>query len=131
MSEEVNAGSGENPGKMKGIMGFVISLVAILLGGSIMGWLFVAAGFSKAAAAVAFLFPIAGIVISVMGMKESKAAGHKNGLGLTGMIISIVAVVWLLMVFAGLSLLAGASETLLDAANDMQNYQDALESMGH
>ncbi len=28
MSEEVNAGSGENPGKMKGIMGFVISLVA-------------------------------------------------------------------------------------------------------
>ena len=131
MSEEVNAGSGENPGKMKGIMGFVISLVAILLGGSIMGWLFVAAGFSKAAAALAFLFPIAGIVISVMGMKESKAAGHKNGLGLTGMIISIVAIVWLLMVFAGLSLLAGASETLLDAANDMQNYQDALESMGH
>ena len=131
MSEEVNAGSGENPGKMKGIMGFVISLVAILLGGSIMGWLFVAAGFSKAAAALAFLFPIAGIVISVMGMKESKAAGHKNGLGLTGMIISIVAIVWLLMVFAGLSLLAGASETLMDAANDMQNYQDAIDAMGN
>ena len=43
-----------------------------------------------------------------MGMKESKAAGHKNGLGLTGMIISIVAIVWLLMVFAGLVILAGA-----------------------
>ena len=127
MSEEVNAGSGENPGKMKGIMGFVISLVAILLGGSIMGWLFVAAGFSKAAAAVAFLFPIAGIVISVMGMKESKAAGHKNGLGLTGMIISIVAIVWLLMVFAGLSLLAGAADNMMDAANAL----DQLNQMNH
>ena len=122
MSEEVNAGSGENPGKMKGIIGFVISLVAILLGGSIMGWLFVAAGFSKGAAAIGFLFPIAGIVISVMGMKESKAAGHKNGLGLTGMIISIVAIVWLLMVFAGLSLLAGA-------AGNMQEGFDALNQL--
>ena len=127
MSEEVNAGSGENPGKMKGIMGFVISLVAILLGGSIMGWLFVAAGFSKAAAAVAFLFPIAGIVISVMGMKESKAAGHKNGLGLTGMIISIVAMVWLLICFAGLSLLAGAADNMMDAANALEQ----LNQMNH
>jgi hypothetical protein len=127
MSEEVNAGSGENPGKMKGIIGFVISLVAILLGGSIMGWLFVAAGFSKGAAAIGFLFPIAGIVISVMGMKESKAAGHKNGLGLTGMIISIVAIVWLLMVFAGLSLLAGAADNMQDLGNALQN----LENVGH
>jgi hypothetical protein len=123
MSEEVNAGSGENPGKMKGIIGFVISLVAILLGGSIMGWLFVAAGFSKGAAAI----PIAGIVISVMGMKESKAAGHKNGLGLTGMIISIVAIVWLLMVFAGLSLLAGAADNMQELGNALQN----LENVGH
>ena len=122
MSEEVNAGSGENPGKMKGIIWFVISLVAALLGGSIMGWLFVAAGFSKGAAAIGFLFPISGIVISVMGMKESKAAGHKNGLGLTGMIISIVAIVWLLMVFAGLSLLAGA-------AGNMQEGMDALNQL--
>jgi hypothetical protein len=127
MSEEVNAGSGENPGKMKGIIGFVISLVAILLGGSIMGWLFVAAGFSKGAAAIGFLFPIAGIVISVMGMKESKAAGHKNGLGLTGMIISIVAIVWLLMVFAGLSLLAGAADNMQELGNALQN----LENVGH
>jgi hypothetical protein len=127
MSEEVNAGSGENPGKMKGIIGFVISLVAILLGGSIMGWLFVAAGFSKGAAAIGFLFPIAGIVISVMGMKESKAAGHKNGLGLTGMIISIVAIVWLLMVFAGLSLLAGAADNMQELGNALQN----LDNVGH
>ena len=127
MSEEVNAGSGENPGKMKGILGFVISLVAILLGGSIMGWLFVAAGFSKAAAAIAFLFPIAGIVISVMGMKESKAAGHKNGLGLTGMIISIVAIVWLLIVFAGFSLLAGAADNMMDAANALEQ----MNQMNH
>ena len=134
MSEEVNAGSGENPGKMKGIIGFVISLIAILLGGSIMGWLFVAAGFSKGAAAIGFLLPIAGIVISVMGMKASKAAGHKNGLGLTGMIISIVAIVWLLMIFAGLSLLAGAGEALIDAAGDMDKLQeaaDALEGLSH
>ena len=80
-----------------------------------------------AAAAVAFLFPIAGIVISVMGMKESKAAGHKNGLGLTGMIISIVAIVWLLMVFAGLSLLAGAADNMMDAANAL----DQLNQMNH
>ena len=122
MSEEVNAGSGENPGKMKGIIGFVISLIALLLGGSIMVYLFAAGGASKGVAAIGFLLPIAGIVISVMGMKESKAAGHKNGLGLTGMIISIVAFVWLLMVFAGLSLLAGA-------AGNMQEGIDALNQL--
>ncbi len=70
------------------------------------GWragFFVAAGFSKGAGAVAFLLPIGGIVISVMGSKASKAAGHKNGLALTGMIISIVAFVWLIMAFMALS----------------------------
>ena len=60
-------------------------------------------------------------------MKESKAAGHKNGLGLTGMIISIVAIVWLLMVFAGLSLLAGAADNMMDAANAL----DQLNQMNH
>ena len=125
MSEEVNAGSGENPGKMKGIIGFVISLIALLLGGSIMVYLFAAGGASKGVAAIGFLLPIAGIVISVMGMKESKAAGHKNGLGLTGMIISIVAFVYLLIVFMGLSFVGG----MIDAAGDMQQGIDALNQL--
>lgn len=117
----------ENPGKSKGILGFVLSLVALLLGGTIMAWLFMAAGMSKGVAALGFLLPIGGIVVSVMGMKASKAAGHKNPLGLTGMIISIVGFVWLIMVFMGLSMLANAGGALIQAAE----AAEALESLNH
>jgi len=120
----------ENPGKGKGIIGFVLSLVSLLLGGTIMAWLFMAAGMSKGAAAITFLLPIGAIVVSVMGMKASKAAGHKNGLGLTGMIIAIVAFLWLIMVFMGLSMLANAGGAFIEAAEAMESLQE-LENMSH
>ena len=120
----------ENPGKGKGIIGFVLSLVALLLGGTVMAWLFMAAGMSKGVAALGFLLPIGAIVVSVMGMKASKAAGHKNGLGLTGMIIGIVAFVWLIMVFMGLSMLASGVGQLQDAAEAMEALNE-LENLSH
>ena len=95
MSEEINTGA--NPGKGKNIAGFVLSLVGLLLGGSLMGVMFINGG--KGAALAVLIIPILAIVISVMGMKASKDAGHKAGLGVAGMIIGIVGVIYLLVVF--------------------------------
>ena len=92
-----------------------------------MGWLFIAAG--KGAAAIIFLLPIAAIVFSVMGMKESKAAGHKAGLGVAGMIIGIVALLWCVMVFFTLDALNDLSGGMLenmDSIENLEGFEDAL-----
>ena len=118
--------STQNPGKNNNVIGFVISLVALLLGGYLMGALYLNGG--KAAAAIVLVLPIAAIVISVMGMKASKAAGHKAGLGVAGMVIGIVAAVWLLISFAGLS----ALESFVEANGEdvqqlLEQYEDNLQ----
>ncbi len=120
MSEEIN--TTENPGKNQNIIGFVLSLVAFLLGGSLMGWLYLSAG--KGAAAIVLLLPIAAIVISVMGMKASKAAGHKAGLGVAGMVIGIVALLWLVMAFFGLGALESLAENNEELQEALQQLQD-------
>lgn len=116
----------ENPGKQQGIIGFVLALVALLLGGTIMGWLYMAT-FSKIVALLAFALPVAAIIISVKGMNASKAAGQKNGLGLTGMIIGIVAAVWLIMVFMTLAAFGGMVEAA--ASGDLENALEGLQQL--
>ncbi len=124
MSEEIN--TTENPGKGKNIAGFVLSLVAFLFGGWLMGALYVSGG--KGAAMLALLVPIAAIVISVMGMKASKAAGHKAGLAVAGLVIGIVALVWLIFWFLGLGALDAALENGLDTLENSEALQEALEN---
>ncbi len=124
MSEEVNAGSGENPGKKLGVAGFVISLVMLLL-----GWWFTAlftVWFGAAGPFIGLLVIVAGLVISVMGMKKSKAAGHKNGLGLTGMILSIVNLAITLIIIFVIGAVAGAA---INAGADLQDSMDALNKL--
>ncbi len=122
MSELENAG--ENPAKGKNVAGFVLSLVAILLGGWLMGTLYISAG--KWMAALVLLLPIAAIVISAKGMKESKLAGHKAGLAVAGLVIGIVAAVWLLFAFIGLNAvesLAG-SDQFQEALDQLKEYEN-------
>jgi Ca2+/H+ antiporter len=52
----------ENPGKNMGVAGLVL----------------------------AFFMPIIGLIVSIIGLKKSKAANQSNGLALAGIIVSII-----------------------------------------
>jgi hypothetical protein len=56
-----SSASGEDPGRTMGIIGLVL----------------------------AFLMPLAGLVVSTVARSKSKKAGHKNGLALAGILISV------------------------------------------
>lgn len=125
MSEEIN--TTENPGKNQNIIGFVLSLVSIVLGAYIMAFLYSAGG--RGAAALTFVIPIAAIVFSVMGMKASKAAGHKAGMGVAGMVIGIVAIVILLLVFLTFNVVDSALEGGIESLENMENVEELREAM--
>lgn len=61
-----------DPGKTLGVVGLTLGIVGFF---------------------IAFLAPIAGLVVSIIGRNRSKRAGHKNGLALAGIIVSSVALV--------------------------------------
>ena len=122
MSENLENTLKSNPGKTLGVAGFVISLVMILF-----SWSFAvmfAIWFGAAGPFVILLITIAGLILSIVGMKKSKKAGFKNPLGLTGMIISIfVLTIWLILImFIGTVASAGA-----DALNDNDEWKEAME----
>jgi hypothetical protein len=98
MSEE----NTNKSGKGKGILGFILSLVSLLLGGWLMSALFLATKGSAGAAGIVLVLPILGLIFSVMGMKASKAAGEKRGLAIAGLVIAIVSLVWLGLAFTAL-----------------------------
>ncbi|MBT6513734.1 MAG: hypothetical protein HOK65_03105 [Crocinitomicaceae bacterium] len=114
-----------NPsGKGKGIIGFILALVSLILGGWIIAALY-AASFSIGVAAIGLLIPILGLVFSVMGMKASKAAGEKRGLAIAGLIIAIVGLIYCGITVAGVAALDSFGGAALDAA------QDAMDNYGH
>lgn len=120
-----------NPGKSKGILGFVLSLVAILLGSILMallgGFNMFTGEFNAGSGAIPLILPIAAIYFSAMGMKASKAVGAKKGLATAGLIIGIVALLLNLWSFFGYMNYAEALNTLegfgdvMDALDDARN----------
>jgi hypothetical protein len=61
-----------NPGKTLGIVGLVLGVVGFV---------------------VVFLGPIAGLIVSIIGLAKSRKVGQKNGFALAGIIVSIVALI--------------------------------------
>jgi hypothetical protein len=47
-------------------------------------------GITIAGVVFAFLFPVLGLVLSIVGLVQARGAGQKNGLAIAGIIISIV-----------------------------------------
>jgi hypothetical protein len=47
-------------------------------------------GITIAGVVFAFLFPILGLILSIVGLVQARGAGQKNGLAIAGIIISIV-----------------------------------------
>lgn len=82
---------GEDPGKTLGIVGLVL----------------------------AFVFSLAGLIVSIIARNRSKAAGYSNGVATAGIIISIVllvvSIVSSIFLVAGLmTLSAGVNEQICD-----------------
>jgi hypothetical protein len=123
MSEE----NTNKSGKGKGIIGFILALVSLVLGGWIIGALY-AATFSTGAAALGLLVPVLGLVFSAMGMKASKAAGEKRGLAIAGLVIAIVGLIYCGIVVAGVAALDTMGGAVMDAAQD---YQDAMDAYNY
>ena len=87
------------PGRTLGIVGFVLSFIGIV--------------------------DIAGLVISIVALVKSKRAGHKNGLALAGLIISIVGIL-----FWG-GIIAVAVPALINAAQTCAQLGDGVHVVGH
>jgi hypothetical protein len=48
----------------------------------------------------AFILPIIGIIVGIVGLRKSKAAGYKNNVALAGLIISFITTVLILVTMA-------------------------------
>lgn len=67
-----------NPGKGMGITSMVLGILAILLLCTSLTW-------------VAIGCAIVGVILGAMGMKKSKEVGMSNGMGIAGLVCSIIA----------------------------------------
>jgi hypothetical protein len=116
-------------GKGLAVTGFVLSLVALLFGWIVYGIITANAIASAALGQEAgmglgyfwIVLTLASVVLSIMGMMKLGKTGGKKGMGIAGMIIGIVALIWTVMMHLGV----GAA---VDAANANQStLQDAFE----
>ena len=96
-----NALPAKDPGKIMNIIALVLGISSLVLG----------AIFSCSCACAGSILPailaVAGIVLGAIGIGKSKKAGFKGGLGMIGLILSIVAVV-VMIVFVILNSVLGA-----------------------
>lgn len=116
MSETLDTNGGAPQGKGLAIGGFVLSLVTLVLS----SWIAAIALASLLLGGSAWLMylwlvlSIMSVVFSVMGMSKLKKTGGKRGIGIAGMVIGIVAVVYCTILTLGL----GAAEAGAGAAQD-------------
>jgi len=111
-------------GKGLAVTGFVLSLVGLIFS----SWIAAIAVVSIVAGGSAWLMYfwlvlcIASIVLSVMGMSKLGKTGGKKGLGVAGLVIGIVATIYSIILVLGLSVAAGAADSVGSDA-----MQDAME----
>jgi len=112
-------------GKGLAVGGFVLSLVGLIGASIVMGASYLASG-SKTVSYIWVVLCIASVILSVMGMSKLGKTGGKKGLGIAGMIIGIVAVLWSLFVLLGLSALDAGLNQL---GTDMQELNESMEKL--
>ena len=76
-------------------------------------------GITIAGVVFAFLFPILGLILSIVGLVQARGAGQKNGLAIAGIIISIV---WPILVGILIGVLTAAACSSGAAACTMTTY---------
>lgn len=116
-------------GKGLAVTGFILSLVGLAF-----GWLVYGIITATAIAAAALgqksgmglgyfwiVLCIAGVVLSAMGMAKLGKTGGKKGLGIAGLVIGIVALIWTIVMHIGV----GTAVAAANGTGDM--YKQALE----
>ena len=105
----------EDPGKKLGLIALILGICALVLGSAC----------SCSCALLGSLLPgaaaIVGIVLGIMGMKKSSAAGCKNTLALIGIILSGVALV-VMLVFIIVNAIIGGAAGFSSALNSSYYY---------
>jgi hypothetical protein len=117
-------------GKGMAVTGFILSLVGLIFGWIVYGIITASAIASAALGQKSgmglgyfwIVLCIASVVLSAMGMMKLGKTGGKKGLGIAGLIIGIIALIWTIMMHIGV----GAA---VDAANGAGSgmLQDAME----
>ncbi|MBI3511918.1 MAG: hypothetical protein HY064_14760 [Bacteroidetes bacterium] len=112
-----------NPGKGLGMTGFILALLT-LVGGFVVGGIAVvsaaATGGGMILGIVWAVLALIATILSFMGMSKSKAAGHKAGIAMAGLIIGIAAVLYAAYICYAVHLaqgLHGAFGSVIDAAD--------------
>lgn len=127
MSETLDT-NGAPQGKGQALTGFILALVALVFSSIIAGvaTAMIATGGSPWLMYVWDVLAIVSIVLSGMGMAKLGKTGGKKGLGIAGLIIGIVALVWCIVLTLGLS----AIDSGVDAAGgDLQELRQELDNM--
>lgn len=120
-----------NPGKGLGITGFVLSLVAIIGNIFVIAGCILAAGITGSGMGLMIGWTVFGaisVLLSFMGMQKSKAAGHKPGLAMVGLIIGLVAFVWAAYGCYQVHVAASYNSQVMDA---LDSFGTSLDSMAH
>jgi hypothetical protein len=116
-------------GKGMAVTGFILSLVGLIFGWIVYGIITASAIASAALGQKSgmglgyfwIVLCVASVALSAMGMVKLGKTGGKKGLGIAGLIIGIVALIWTIMMHIGV----GAA---VDAANGQGSvFQDAME----
>ena len=120
-----------NPGKGMGTGGFIISLVALVVG-IVMYFIAVASaaltGGGMGLAIGWTVLSVAGLVLSIMGMNKSKAAGHKPGLAIGGLVCGILAVLLCASMMYAVHTAAELHGAVGGALDALQNMGDSLKN---
>lgn len=120
MSETLDTNGGAPQGKGQALTGFILALIALVLS-SVIATIttgMIIAGGSAWLMYVWDALAVVSIILSGMGMSKLGKTGGKKGLGIAGLIIGIVALVWCIVLTLGLSVIDagvdGASDELRD-----------------
>ncbi|MDH4473634.1 MAG: hypothetical protein QE487_13575 [Fluviicola sp.] len=128
MSETLDTNGGAPQGKGQALTGFILALVALVLAPIIAGIAatMIVTGGSGWLMYVWDVLAVVSIILSGMGMSKLGKTGGKKGLGIAGLIIGIVALVWCIMLTLGLSV----ADAGMDAAGgDLQELRNELDNM--
>ena len=75
------------PGRSAMVAGLILGIASIAV-----GWLIPLAG---------FICGLVGVILSPSGMSKARAAGHPTGVGVWGLVLSIIGLIWSILWWIG------------------------------
>ncbi len=117
-------------GKGLAVTGFILSLVGLVFSAIVFGIVTAGIAFGGGLGLAYFwlVLCLASVVMSAMGMAKLGKTGGKKGLGIAGLVIGIVALIWSIVLFMGVwAIKAGAGDLNL---SDKQQIEEMMNNLG-